>query len=69
MYVTAEGKFWPGWWDEPESTVADALTGAAWMTKPQDIPEPLWPLSRTVEFRKYPEAFPLLEEGPECRSR
>ncbi len=69
MYVTAKGKFWPGWWDEPETTVADALPGAAWTTKPQDVPEPLWPLWRAVEFRKYPEALPLfkksLNAGPE----
>lgn len=62
-YVTDDGKIVEGWYDMPEDTVTEALKGAAWKTSPKDIPEPVWPIWRAVEFRKYSEALPLLKKG------
>lgn len=62
-YVTNDGKFFDGSWDTPEDTIMEALKGASWTTNPKDIPEPVWPIWRAVEFRKFPEALPLLKKG------
>ncbi len=62
-YVTSDGKIMEGWYDTPESTIPEALQGAAWKTDPKDIPEPVWPIWRAVEFRKFSEALPLLKKG------
>lgn len=62
-YVTDDGKIVEGWFDNPEVTVNAALEGAVWKTDPKDVPEPLWPLWRAVELRKYSEALPLLKKG------
>lgn len=62
-YVTNDTKIVEGWFDEPEVTVKSALTDAAWTTSPQDIPEPILPIWRAIEFRKYSEAVPLLKKG------
>jgi len=63
LYVTPQGKMVQGWWDEPETTVAEALEGATWVTNPKEIPEPLWPLWRSVEFHKYSEALPVFKKS------
>lgn len=62
-YVTDDGKIIGGWYDMPEDTVTEALKGAAWKTDPKDIPEPVWPIWRAVEFRKFSDALPLLKKG------
>ncbi len=62
-YVTSEGKIIEGWSDDPEETVKAAREGAAWTTSPQDIPEPILPIWRAIELRKYSEALPLLKKG------
>jgi hypothetical protein len=63
LYVTADGKMVDGWWDDPESTVTEALIDAKWTTSPKEIPEALWPLWRAVEFHKYAEALPLFKKS------
>ena len=63
IYVTPQGKMIQGWWDEPETTVSEALEGASWVTSPKEIPEPLWPLWRAVEFHKYSEALPVFKKS------
>jgi hypothetical protein len=71
VYVTPDGKMSEGFWEDPESTVEMVLEGAAWVTDPKDVPEPLLPVWRCVEFRKYSEALPLfkkvLNSGPETQ--
>ena len=62
-YVTSDGKIVRGWYNLPEVTVTEVLKGAAWTTSPKDIPEPVWPIWRAVEFRKFSEALPLLKKG------
>lgn len=62
-YVTNDGKIIEGWWTMPEVTITEALKQAAWTTSPKDIPEPVLPIWRAVEFRKFSEALPLLKKG------
>jgi len=62
-YVTHDGKLVQGWTDDPEETVKAALEEAAWTTSPKDIPEPILPIWKSIELRKYSEAVPLLKKG------
>lgn len=61
-YVTTGGKIVNGWFDNPEMTVKQTLVDASWTTDLKEIPEPLWPIWRAVEFRKYGEAQPLFKK-------
>ncbi len=69
--VTAAGKMTTGSVDDAESAVAEAIVDAKWVTNPKEVPEPLWPLWRSVEFHKYFEALPLfkksLNNGPDSQ--
>ena len=62
-FVMAEGMFFEGDWEDPESTFTAAMEGAAWATDPKDIPAPVLPTWRAVELKKYAEVLPLLKKG------
>jgi hypothetical protein len=67
--VTPKGKMFEGLWDSPDESVPDVLEEAKWTVDPKEIPEPLRPVWKLIEIRKYVEVLPSLKKslstGPE----
>ncbi|MEZ6135025.1 MAG: redoxin domain-containing protein [Pirellulaceae bacterium] len=59
-YIDGSGKFRQGRWDDLESTVKAALSGARWSTSPSQIPSALLPAWRSIEFGQFAGAAETL---------
>lgn len=59
-YITADGQYRRGNFNKMEETIELALKGANWEIDPEEIPQELWPVWRSIEFAQYaPAAQPL----------
>jgi len=62
-YITAQGEYHRGRWNDMEDTITRALDGAAWKVDPSGIPDDLKPTWRNIEFGNYAQAAPSLNKA------